>query len=187
MESWGFHINFAQWSKLFLSSSKAHRETFTSIEILFESFHIPEIKSIVAYKFSNFIADCGGLLGLFLGCSVLSIVELCYLLVLFICKRKDKNLKVHQKKIKKKFQEIHKSNREIFIINEFKKRDVTNPWKYWAICLSLALEMHTLTAIFNRTAYHAIDSSIKRLSGLNKVKFSLVALSLISVRLIAVC
>jgi uncharacterized membrane protein len=103
--------------------SKNVFETFTSVDIFFENFQVEEVTKFAAYNFSNFIADCGGLLGLFLGCSVLSIVELFYLLVMFVCKRKDKNLK------KKKMTEISMKNNEIFIIKEFRKRDVENPFK----------------------------------------------------------
>lgn len=39
---------------------------------------VEEVEKFVGYKIQNFIADIGGLLGLFMGCSLISIVEIFY-------------------------------------------------------------------------------------------------------------
>ncbi|XP_070496595.1 pickpocket protein 28-like [Chironomus tepperi] len=65
-------------------------EIITSIKIIFEEFLIDEQTNFVAYKLENFIAECGGLLGLFMGCSMLSIVELFYLCFKKITDKKNR-------------------------------------------------------------------------------------------------
>jgi hypothetical protein len=42
---------------------------------------IEEQDFFAGYKLQNFIADTGGLLGLFMGCSILSVVELIFYLI----------------------------------------------------------------------------------------------------------
>jgi hypothetical protein len=46
--------------------------------VVFATNQITKTENFVAYKLQNFIADVGGLLGLFLGSSLLSLVELLY-------------------------------------------------------------------------------------------------------------
>lgn len=48
------------------------------MSIYFEDILIEEHENYLGYKLQHFISDCGGLLGLFMGCSVLSIVEIVY-------------------------------------------------------------------------------------------------------------
>ena len=40
---------------------------------------VEEFENFVTYKLQNFVSDVGGLLGLFLGCSLLSIMEILFL------------------------------------------------------------------------------------------------------------
>ena len=54
---------------------------YAEIGIKFNDILIEEQDFFVGYKLQNFIADTGGLLGLFMGCSILSIVELIYYLI----------------------------------------------------------------------------------------------------------
>lgn len=41
---------------------------------------VEEFENFVTYKLQNFVSDVGGLLGLFMGCSLLSIMEIIFLL-----------------------------------------------------------------------------------------------------------
>ncbi|KAG5667655.1 hypothetical protein PVAND_015629 [Polypedilum vanderplanki] len=52
--------------------------TITELFIGFKDHIVTEYETFVAYKLQNLIADIGGLLGLFLGCSVLSLIEIIY-------------------------------------------------------------------------------------------------------------
>lgn len=54
---------------------------YAEIGIRFNDILIEENDFFVGYKLQNFIADTGGLLGLFMGCSILSIVELIFYLL----------------------------------------------------------------------------------------------------------
>jgi len=59
------------------------------VAVIFEDFLILEKQRYSAYNLQQFIADCGGLLGLFMGCSLLSIVEIFYHVTLnFMANRK---------------------------------------------------------------------------------------------------
>ncbi|KAL7045139.1 hypothetical protein ACKWTF_002156 [Chironomus riparius] len=85
---------------------------FTSIKVIFEEFLIDEQTSFVAYKLENFIAECGGLLGLFMGCSMLSIVELFYLCFKKITEKRNQHLNTKRKEIRKNC--FLKHNRMLF-------------------------------------------------------------------------
>jgi len=72
---------------------------------------IEEQDFFVGYKLQNFIADTGGLLGLFIGCSILSIVELIYYLIKGIYK------KYHAYKVKmKKISFLTKADHPVIIM-----------------------------------------------------------------------
>ncbi|XP_070504703.1 pickpocket protein 28-like [Chironomus tepperi] len=62
--------------------NKTESNVYARMAIRFNDHSIDEQENYVAYKLQNFIADFGGLLGLFMGCSILSIVE-----VIFHCIR----------------------------------------------------------------------------------------------------
>jgi hypothetical protein len=81
----------------------------TSIKIIFEDFIIDEQTYFVAYKLENFIAECGGLLGLFIGFSMLSIVELFYFCIKGILARKEDFL--NARRIKKENKQFLRHNR----------------------------------------------------------------------------
>ena len=51
---------------------------FTKIKILFKEAKISTTERSELYGFHDFMADCGGLLGLFMGVSILSVIELIY-------------------------------------------------------------------------------------------------------------
>ncbi|KAL7034938.1 hypothetical protein ACKWTF_008188 [Chironomus riparius] len=45
---------------------------------MFDDLEILEYEEYAAYSLHNFVADVGGLLGFFLGCSILSLIEIVY-------------------------------------------------------------------------------------------------------------
>jgi hypothetical protein len=45
------------------------------IEVLFTSMQVSEIREIVTYTWANFLGDLGGVLGLFLGASLFTVME----------------------------------------------------------------------------------------------------------------
>ncbi|KAG5674934.1 hypothetical protein PVAND_004878 [Polypedilum vanderplanki] len=67
-------------------------EIFTAIVIVFEDFLITKKIGYVGYKLENFIAEIGGLLGLFMGSSLLSIVEMFYLCIKGIIQKRKKKI-----------------------------------------------------------------------------------------------
>ena len=52
----------------------------TELQIMFESPTILLEKEVLAYSFGTFVADCGGVLGLFIGFNFLMIWDLLFLL-----------------------------------------------------------------------------------------------------------
>ncbi|KAG5676491.1 hypothetical protein PVAND_006322 [Polypedilum vanderplanki] len=64
---------------------------YSRMAIRFNEHSIEEQENFVAYKLQNFIADFGGLLGLFMGCSLLSIVELIFHCIRACINKRGKN------------------------------------------------------------------------------------------------
>lgn len=60
-----------------------------SVNIYFKSSHFTRLKRYEIYGFSDFLSSTGGIFGLFLGCSVLSFIEIVYHLIAY-CIRKVK-------------------------------------------------------------------------------------------------
>lgn len=54
----------------------------TTISFFFGNYHVKLVERKEVYTFSDFLAICGGLLGLFLGISLLSIIEVVYFVTL---------------------------------------------------------------------------------------------------------
>lgn len=54
----------------------------TKVIILFDGRFVTKLKRIELYTYTDFLAICGGLLGLFLGISALSIIEMVYFFTL---------------------------------------------------------------------------------------------------------
>jgi len=54
------------------------------VAVHFDDFLVTEKERYSAYNLHQFIADCGGLIGLFTGCSILSIMEIFYHIVLWL-------------------------------------------------------------------------------------------------------
>jgi len=59
------------------------------VNIYFKSSHFTRLKRYEIYGFSDFLSSTGGIFGLFLGCSVLSFIEIVYHLIAY-CVRKFK-------------------------------------------------------------------------------------------------
>lgn len=78
---------------------------YSGVEISFDQFQIKTNENYVAYKLQNLIAEFGGLLGLFMGCSVLSLIELLYFCFTSIIVMNRKQQFKGRKK-KKKHQQI---------------------------------------------------------------------------------
>lgn len=57
---------------------RLYREHKSSLNIFFRDDRVPTLKRHEQYNYTDFMAICGGLLGLFLGISVLSVVEFVY-------------------------------------------------------------------------------------------------------------
>ncbi|XP_049542464.1 pickpocket protein 28-like [Anopheles darlingi] len=55
---------------------------FTTLEIYFKESHFITSKRTELYGFVDLLANCGGLLGLFMGVSFLSLIEICYFLTI---------------------------------------------------------------------------------------------------------
>lgn len=56
----------------------SHSRVFASLNIQFGAFQVIENEHFVAYTLENFIAECGGLLGLFLGFSFTTVIDFIY-------------------------------------------------------------------------------------------------------------
>lgn len=81
---------------------------------------IDEQTYFVSYKLQNLIAECGGLLGLFMGCSVLSIVELFYLCLKRVS---DRRSEIHAKKTELERRQFLKTNRFVWNMINFKPQE----------------------------------------------------------------
>jgi hypothetical protein len=58
-----------------------------SVNIYFKAPHFTRLKRYEIYGFSDFLSSIGGVFGLFLGCSVLSFIEVIYLMFAYCVKR----------------------------------------------------------------------------------------------------
>lgn len=86
---WSLHLRSIIDLIFAVSLSLFSSDYFTRINLEFSSHVSQEYESYVAYSLQNFIADCGGLIGLFLGFSLLSILEMVYNTILFCSKGND--------------------------------------------------------------------------------------------------
>lgn len=78
------NLNFSmmKYSTLSVFSSKCVSIDQSLVDIFFKTHEVTTLKRSEMYKLSDFLAIGGGLLGLFLGVSLLSIVELIYFFTL---------------------------------------------------------------------------------------------------------
>jgi len=68
------------------SGGKDVLENLLIIDVLFTSMQVSEIREIVTYGWGNFLGDVGGVLGLFLGASIFTIMEFTQFVILSIVK-----------------------------------------------------------------------------------------------------
>lgn len=71
--------------------------TYSNLVVTFTSETIEEVEKFITYKLQNFIADIGGLLGLFMGCSLISIVEIFFFISHAIFSKSSENTKMQEK------------------------------------------------------------------------------------------
>lgn len=72
------NFSFLQKEFQFLRKISVLRMQPSNVEIFFKDHYVRALKRSETHTISNFLAMCGGLFGLFLGCSALSIVEFIY-------------------------------------------------------------------------------------------------------------
>ena len=60
---------------------KLHDQSGTKLQIMFDSHSVIVNKEVEAYSFGTLVADCGGVLGLFIGFNFLMIWDLMSMLV----------------------------------------------------------------------------------------------------------
>lgn len=86
------HLDVENMEKVFNTMSnnvQGEQEFLKSnfLQVFFRNSKVVPLKRISTYGWSDFIANCGGLMGLFMGVSILSIVEILYFCIVSIfCK-----------------------------------------------------------------------------------------------------
>lgn len=81
-----FVLAWNVWNQELESISSSYRfEATSKLFISFKENHFIALNRSEAYTFADFVASCGGLLGLFMGISVLSVIELIYFFTLRLC------------------------------------------------------------------------------------------------------
>ncbi|KAG5675948.1 hypothetical protein PVAND_005805 [Polypedilum vanderplanki] len=83
--------NIIQYSMEIDRNSAMNTKTDVYLEVSFAKHFIEEHTSYIVYNFQNFIADCGGLISVVLGFSLLSFLELIFKCVAFYVKMKRAN------------------------------------------------------------------------------------------------
>jgi hypothetical protein len=63
------------------------RTLTASINIYFKTAYFTRLKRYEIYGFSDFLSSTGGIFGLFLGCSVISVIEILYHLLTYCIKK----------------------------------------------------------------------------------------------------
>ena len=71
---------------LFLNCS-SFRFSYANLNIYFKEPYFSRLKRYEIYGWSDFLSNSGGLLGLFMGCSVLSFIEILYHIVLYFIRK----------------------------------------------------------------------------------------------------
>lgn len=75
-------INFGQFLKDLYPEDYSMTKMYAKIEIVFKDSHFFNLQRDEDYDWKSFLSSCGGLLGLFLGVSLVSIIEIIYHLTL---------------------------------------------------------------------------------------------------------
>ncbi|KAG5680507.1 hypothetical protein PVAND_010014 [Polypedilum vanderplanki] len=97
-------------SKFLMKNGFEQEDALSYLAFIFENIFITEEESYAPYAIQNFIADIGGLLGLFIGCSILSIFEF----VFYIVYKTTDNIKIFKDKMK-----FVDDNKGIIIVKPF--------------------------------------------------------------------
>lgn len=58
-----------------------------SVKVYFKLAHLTRLKRFEIYAISDVLSSTGGIFGLFLGCSVLSLIEIVYHLIIYIIRK----------------------------------------------------------------------------------------------------
>ena len=101
------------YSSLFNISSDNIKDNILSVNVFFQDLYVIKSETIISYTGISFLADVGGLVGLFLGASIVAIVEVVILIfdeIKRIC---------CVKKVRKKFEEFELKHR----LPSFKKEE----------------------------------------------------------------
>lgn len=114
-------------NSLNFSNFSTETHMFSGLRMLFIDSQIIRTTNYVTYGIQNFIADVGGLAGLFLGFSLLSLFELIIQLFMFIKRMTEKN-KVHENNIQNKLKEREASRMNDVII-EISNFELTKSFK----------------------------------------------------------
>jgi Amiloride-sensitive sodium channel len=80
----------------------------TFLTIQFSGFLVDEQERYIAYSIPQFVSDCGGLMGLFLGCSVLSLVEIFYHTIARCTEKKKDNANSQSNRDAEELRELNR-------------------------------------------------------------------------------
>ena len=69
---------------------------FTRVNIYFEEDKFFATERHELYGWVDFIANCGGLVGLFMGCSMLTFIETVYYILLYKSKKDDQTVNLNE-------------------------------------------------------------------------------------------
>lgn len=101
----------------------------SAVFIAFGDEIVEEFENFVTYKLQNFVSDVGGLLGLFMGCSLLSIMEIIFLLAnILITSFKKINRTEQVKSVREEFNDeklevrMRRIERQMFDMKDSLKR-----------------------------------------------------------------
>lgn len=101
----------------------------SAVFIAFGDEIVEEFENFVTYKLQNFVSDVGGLLGLFMGCSLLSIMEIIFLLANILITSFKKISRTEQvKSVREEFndekleQRMRRIERQMFDMKDSLKR-----------------------------------------------------------------
>lgn len=73
--------------KIYEYSNLSYRYMTASVQVFFKLAHLTRLKRYEIYALSDFLSSTGGLFGLFLGCSVLSLIEIVYHFITFVIRK----------------------------------------------------------------------------------------------------
>lgn len=96
------------------------------LEVQFVGETVEESERYIAYKLQNFISDAGGLLGLFMGCSLISIVEIFYFFINLAINFLFKNPKVKSLNAKHDHEELNCALKKLSDLEKIIHEEIEN-------------------------------------------------------------